>query len=136
MTYEGTDEEEELKTVSVANNNSTLNVVSDSDIDSSKEDFENKNVNFFDNDINNQVKITPQTTINAKVVQAMKKLQALYNDNANKIIKQVTKEKGAIENLNFLINLAMITTDTKPVSEEPKNLVKAWNHPNSNPCAK
>ena len=33
----------------------------------------------------------------------MKKLQALYNNNANKIIKQAAQEKGTIKNLNFLI---------------------------------
>ena len=55
----------------------------------------------------------------------MKKLQALYNDDANKIVEQATQEKSAIENLNFLINLAMVTTDTKPVPEEPKTFTKA-----------
>ena len=44
----------------------------------------------------------------------MKKLQALYNDNANKIVKQATWEKGAIENLNFLINMAMVSNNFKP----------------------
>ena len=66
----------------------------------------------------------------------MKKLQALYNCNANKIIKQAINETGPIENLNFLINLAMVTTDTKPVPEEPKTFTKAWNHPNVNSCTK
>ena len=61
----------------------------------------------------------------------MKKLQASYNDNANKIIEQATK-KGAIKELNFLINLSMVNTDTKLVPEEPKTFAKAWNHPNAN----
>ena len=38
---------------------------------------------FFDEDVDNQVKVSPQTTINTNMVQAMKKLQALYNDDAN-----------------------------------------------------
>ena len=42
------------------------------------------------------MKITPHNTVNAEGVQAMKKLQALHNDDANKIVDQVTKEKGAI----------------------------------------
>ena len=82
-----------------------------------------------DEDINKEVKATPQTTINTKVVQAMKKLQASYNNDANKIIKQATKEKGAIENLNFLINVAMVSNGIKPTMEEPQTFNKAWNHP-------
>ena len=50
---------------------------------------------FFDEDIDDQVKVAPQTTINTKVVQAMKKFQALYNDDENKIIEQATQEKSA-----------------------------------------
>ena len=64
----------------------------------------------------------------------MKKLQASYND-ANKIIKKATQDK-AIENLNFLINLAMAATDTIPVTEESMTFDEAWNHPNANSCAK
>ena len=57
------------------------------------------------------------------MVQAIKKLQALCKDDANKIIKQAAKEKS-IENLNFLIDLAMGTKDTKLVPEEPKTLAQ------------
>ena len=60
----------------------------------------------------------------------MKKLQALYNDNTSKIFEQATQEKNAIENLNFLIDLAMVTIDMKPIPEEPKTFTDAWNHPN------
>ena len=66
----------------------------------------------------------------------MKKLQALYNNNANKIVKQATKEKSAIENLNLLINLAMVTNDTKPIPESPKTSNEAWDHLNENSCKK
>ena len=52
---------------------------------------------FFDEDVDNQVKVSPQTTINTNMVQAMKKLQALYNDDANKFIKEATQDK-AIKN--------------------------------------
>ena len=55
----------------------------------------------------------------------MEKLQALYNDDANKIIKQAMNEKWAIENLNFFIDLSMVTTDTECVPEEPKTFTKA-----------
>ena len=65
----------------------------------------------------------------------MKKLQASYNDDANKIIKEATQDK-AIKNSNFLINLAMVTTDTMLVLEEPMTFDAAWNHPNANSHAK
>ena len=48
-----------------------------------------------------------------------------------KIVKQAIQEKSTIENLNFLIDLAMVTTDTKPLPEEPKTFTKAWNYPNA-----
>ena len=51
-------------------NNKNVNVVSDSNTDSSKEDFKNDDENLFDEDINDQVKAIPQTTINTKVVWA------------------------------------------------------------------
>ena len=60
----------------------------------------------------------------------------MYNDDANKIDKQATQEKSAIKNLNFLINLAMVTSDTKPLPEEPKTFTEAWNHTNAYSSAK
>ena len=86
--YEGSNEDGELETVSVVNNKSNVNVVTNTISHESEENLENENDNFFDEDINNQVEINPKTTVNAKVVQAMKKLQTLYNDNANKIVEQ------------------------------------------------
>ena len=120
--------------VSVVNNNmNRVNIVSDFDSDLSKEDFENSNNNFLDEDVNDEVKISPNTTVNAKVVQAMKRLQALYNDDANEIVEQAMNEKSVIiKKLNFLINLSMVTTDTEPVPEEPKTFTKVWNYPNPN----
>ena len=41
MSYEGSDDEEELKTVPVDNKNNNVNVVSDSNSDSSDKGFEN-----------------------------------------------------------------------------------------------
>ena len=55
----------------------------------------------------------------------MRKLQASYNEDANKIIKEATQDKNAIKNLNFLIDLTMVTSDTKPIPEEPMTFAKA-----------
>ena len=74
--------------------------------------------------------MTPKTTVNAIVVQAMKKLQALYNDNANKIVKQAAWEESTNENLNFLIDLVIVESGTKPSLDEPQTFNEAWNHPN------
>ena len=94
--YEGSDKEEEPEMAPVVNNNNSIKIVSDSDYDLSEEDFKNSKDNFFHKDVNAQVKISPQTAINAKVVWAMKKLQTSYNVDANKIIKQAMNEKSAI----------------------------------------
>ena len=83
---------------------------------------------FFDKDVNEQVIASPTTPINSKLIPAMKKLQASYNDDANKIIKEGTNVKTT-KNLNFLIDLAMITTKSVPVPEEPTSFNEAWNHP-------
>ena len=60
----------------------------------------------------------------------MKKLQALYSEDANKIVEQATDEKKDHQSLNFLIDLSMVTTNTESAPEEPKIFTKAWNHPN------
>ena len=91
--YVGSDDEEELEIVPVDNKNNNVNVVSDSDSDSNDEDFENNEEFLFDEDINDQVIASPKTTVNAKVIWAMKKHQTLYNDNANKIIKEAMQVK-------------------------------------------
>ena len=41
-------------------------------------------------------------------------------------------QKSAIKNLNFLLDLAMVSNDTKPVPEEPKTFNEGWNQPNKN----
>ena len=43
----------------------------------------------------------------------MRKLQTSYN--ANKIVKQVKKEKGAIKNTIFSIDLVMVSSDIKQI---------------------
>ena len=60
----------------------------------------------------------------------MKKLQALCNNDVNKIIKEAVQVKVS-KNFNFLINLAMVITNTMPVPEEPTIFIEAWNHPNA-----
>ena len=50
------------------------------------------NRNLFDKDNNDDIEVTPKTTVNTEVVQAMKKLQASYNNNANKLSKQRLKK--------------------------------------------
>ena len=59
----------------------------------------------------------------------MKKLQASYKDDANKTVKQAT-EKSSIENLNFLIDLAIVFSDIKPNNDEPQTFNNGWNYPN------
>ena len=73
--YEGSDDEEELKTVLVVNNNNNISIVSDSNNDDGDADIENDKKNFFNEDIDSKVKVTPQTTNNTKVVHAMKMFQ-------------------------------------------------------------
>ena len=90
----------------------------------------------FDEDINKEVNETPKTTINTKVVYMMKKLQASYNDDGNKIVKHATQEKSAIKNLNFLIDLAMVFNDIKPTMDELQTFNEALNHPNNESCRK
>ena len=60
MSYEGSDEEEEIETVPIIINNNNINVVSDSNSDSSKEDAKNNKEILFDEDINDQVQVSPK----------------------------------------------------------------------------
>ena len=70
------------------------------------------------------------TTVNARVVCAMKKLQAPYNNDAKKIIEEAAQEQNEKENLIFLINLAMVASNTKPIKDEPWMFNEAWNNLN------
>ena len=61
----------------------------------------------------------------------MKKLQASYNNDANKIVKESAQEKVK-KKLNYSIHLAiiaMVAEDTKPTKDETKTFNIAWNHP-------
>ena len=62
------DEEEEVEMApkNNENNNNSYNIVSNSESDDEE--------NIFDEDVGNEVELTPEITVNAKVVQAMKKL--------------------------------------------------------------
>ena len=92
MSYNGSDDEEELQMVPAINNNNknnnnNYNAVSDSESNNKSKE------NHFDEDINEEIKADLKTTINIKVVHAMKKLQALYDDDANKIVKEAAQEE-------------------------------------------
>ena len=54
------------------------------------------------------------TILNLKVVHAMKNLQALNNEDANKIVKQAAKRKK----IWYSAAIAMIAEDTKPTKNE------------------
>ena len=96
MSYEGLDDEEKLKMVPVNNqNNNHYYVVSDSESDGEDEE------KIFYKDVKKEVEANPMTAIKAKVVHAMKNLLALFNDNANKTVKNASQEKSANKNLNF-----------------------------------
>ena len=58
----------------------------------------------------------------------MKKLQSLYNNDANKIIKEAAQEKKMRQNLNFLTDLAMVAGDTKPTEDEHQTINKTRDH--------
>ena len=64
--------------------------------------------NLFEWEKDEELEVTPKTTLNPKVVGAMKNLQASYNKDPNKIVEQAKQEKAVRENLNFLIDLATI----------------------------
>ena len=77
--------------------------------------------------------MTLRTTIITKVVQAMKKLQASYNEATNIIVKGEAQEKKCKTKFEFLMDLAifaMVEEDTKPTKDKPHTFSKAWNHPN------
>ena len=109
MNYERSNGEEEPEIVPVECNNNGVNIVTNSDNDLSNDDLKNNEENLFDEEVDDKVISTTKPTLNAKAVWAMKKLQALYIDNVNKIIKDATHVKIS-KKLNFLIDLAMVTT--------------------------
>ena len=70
-------------------NNYNYNVICDSE---SSDESKGK---LFDEYVDEEVKVDPKTTINPEVVCAMKKLQASYNDDANKLLRKQLKKVPA-----------------------------------------
>ena len=69
---------------------------------------ESKEENFFEQDIEDKIKVNLEITLYPKMVRPMKNLQASYNKTINRIVVQAKQDKAALENLNFLINVAII----------------------------
>ena len=53
--------------------------------------------------VKDEIEACPKTTLNPKVVQAMKNLQASNIEDCNKIVEPVTQEESAQENSIFLL---------------------------------
>ena len=58
-------------------------------------------------------------------------LQALYNDDANKMVKKTAQAKISMKICFFLIDPAMVTSDTMLSKDWLQMLNKAWSHPNA-----
>ena len=114
MSYEDSDEKEELKTVPIISKNNFENFNSDSTV-TLKTKITTKT---FSTKILMTKSKRPPKPLSSPSGSSDEKIQALYNDDSNKIGEQAMQEKNAIKNLNLLINLAMVTNDTKPVPEE------------------
>ena len=87
--YEGCNDEEELKMAPVVNQNNSKNIVSDSSSESNEEDA---GENIFDDNIDAQVTATPKTTINAKVVHAIRTVRASSKGNTKKKLSKLKKQ--------------------------------------------
>ena len=105
-----------------------------SDDESETESDENE----MDGDIHeDEVVPTRQTTVNTKVLRAMKKLSTSYNEDADKVIEQLSRNtnteagrvNGENEISNFLMDIAMIAKGLPDISDEPKSFQEAYNHP-------
>ena len=57
--------------------------------------------NIFEQDIENEIKVTPETTLNPRLVKAMKNLQNSGNKDVNNIVWHAKQENAALENLIF-----------------------------------
>ena len=63
----------------------------------------------------------------------MNNSQALYNEDANKIVEQAAQEWSAKRKFIFFLNLdtiAIIARDTKSTEDESETFNKVWNHSN------
>ena len=128
MSCEGLNDDEELKTVPIIKENSkNSNVVSNSDSDNVNN---NESKNVFDKDIDNEVKATHKTTIEAKVVWMMKSYKLHTMMMPKKSSSKLHKSKIPSKILIFLIDLTMVPNDIIPTIEEPQMFKEDWNHPN------
>ena len=112
--YDGLDDEEEIKMASTNKDNNNGNILRDSEND------DEAKKNFFEEWVNDEIKVTPKTTLNPKMVCAVKNLQASYNNDANNIFKQTVQEKVQKKIVFFVIDLAVaafVTEDTKSTEE-------------------
>ena len=100
------------------------------------EDFETPSENVDDDEL--EVVPSPVTTVNHKVINAMKKLSASYNPEADKVIDRITRgntniETGrdttVVETANFLMDIGMIAKENHNDPEEPTSFQEAYNHP-------
>ena len=56
-------------------------------------DLDGQEENLFNQQIDKELEVIPKTTLNPKVIRVVKNLQASYNKNANKIVKQVNEKR-------------------------------------------
>ena len=80
ISYEGSSDEEELRTVPIISKSNNNNLNTNSEINDDNE-------NVFDEDINDESKQPPRPISMPKLFVQFKKFQVSYNDNANKIGK-------------------------------------------------
>ena len=97
MSYKESDDDEEVQMVSVhnENNSNNYNVVSTLESDEVEE-------NLFEEQVEDEIKATPKTTVNPKV-RVTKILHALYDEDMSKIVEHAAQENTVNKTLNFLI---------------------------------
>ena len=66
------------------NSNNNCNVVNDSDNDDKKEKEEE---NILEQEVEDDFEVTPETTLNQKMVRSMKNLQATCNSKQEKVVR-------------------------------------------------
>ena len=128
MSYEGLDEKEELQTVPVVINNNYMQLVILTMIQA-KMTSKTMMTTFLMKTLTNKSKQTPKPL-------SMQKWYKQWISSKLHIVTMPTKLLRKQHKKNFLIDLAMVTSNTKPVPEEPKTFNKAWDHPDANSWAK
>ena len=104
ISYEESDDEDDDDSI-LENNNITSNNYNVVSIDSENKSKEEK---VFEQDIRAENEVSSNKTLNPRVVQAIKNLQASYKKDDNRIVEQAKQDKAELENSSFLINLASI----------------------------